>query len=288
MTNYFAAFDLLPAKIAVLDRQGNIVFTNRAWYDTAQCKFDALNWNYLSECEAAADRGCQEARVIGEDLSKLLRGQLSEFVATYACPYDRRHHWFQIAARRARAADPEYGAVVMHTNVTALQYDHLTGIANRALFEAQSRYVLTLAREQSAMAGIVLIDLDGFKPINDQFGHAIGDKVLMQVADRLSAATAEEQLIARLGGDEFGIVTGVERDEVALGRLRRELGLAFSEPFLVEDMPWRLSASIGTATYPADGETFALLMGTANSRMYDSKGTHKRRNEKWRAHARGG
>ena len=78
-----------------------------------------------------------------------------------------------------------------------------------------------MAQEQSAMAGIALIDLDGFKPINDQFGHSIGDKVLMQVAQRLCAATSEEQLIAHLGGDEFGVVTGIENNEVALGRLRR-------------------------------------------------------------------
>lgn len=173
----------------------------------------------------------------------------------------------------------------MHTNVTALQFDHLTGIANRALFEAQSQYVLTMAREQSAIMGIALIDLDGFKPINDQFGHAVGDKVLMQVAHRLSVATSEEQLIARLGGDEFGAVTGVERNEVALGRLRRDLGLVFSEPFFVQDMAWRLSASIGTAIYPADGGTLGHLMETADSRMYDSKGARRSRSEKWRTRA---
>ena len=273
MTNYLAAFDLLPAQIAVLDRQGNIVFTNRAWRETAEGRLPARNWNYLSECEAAADRGCREACLVGEDLSRLLRGELNEFVATYTSPFDRRHHWFQIAARRTRATDAEYGAVVMHINVTAVQLDHLTGIANRALFEAQARYVLTMAREKSAMAGIALIDLDGFKPINDQFGHAVGDNVLTQVAQRLSAATSEEQLIGRLGGDEFGVVTGLECNELALGHLQRDLDHVFTEPFLAQDMAWRLSASIGAAIYPADGETLELLMRTADSRMYDLKGS---------------
>ena len=129
-----------------------------------------------------------------------------------------------------------------------------------------------MAREQSAIMGIALIDLDGFKPINDQFGHAVGDKVLMQVAHRLSVATSEEQLIARLGGDEFGAVTGVERNEVALGRLRRDLGLVFSEPFFVQDMAWRLSASIGTAIYPADGGTLEHLMETRTRECTTQKG----------------
>lgn len=109
----------------------------------------------------------------------------------------------------------------MHTDVTALQQDHLTGLANRALFESQARYALDTARQNPSAIGVVLIDLDGFKPINDQFGHAAGDKVLVEIAQRLSSAAANDsELVARLGGDKFGIVTWLGCDEVALAGWR--------------------------------------------------------------------
>ena len=176
MTSGFQSFDLLPAQIAVLDRQGAIVFTNEAWEETAdRQRMAKRDWNYLQECAAAAERGCADGREIGEGIGKILGQELDEFVATYSCPFDRRHHWFQISVRRPRASDQGIGAIVMHTNITSLQHDHLTRLANRALFEAQSQYVLEMARENASAAGWVLIDLNGFKPVNDQFGHAVGD-----------------------------------------------------------------------------------------------------------------
>jgi len=86
----------------------------------------------------------------------------------------------------------------MHTDVTALQHDHLTGLANRALFEAQSEFVLDVARRAGTSVAIVLIDLDGFKGINDEFGHAAGDEVLVRLAHRLMSAPAERDLLARV------------------------------------------------------------------------------------------
>lgn len=168
----------------------------------------------------------------------------------------------------------------MHTDVTALQQDHLTGLANRALFESQARYALDTARQNPSAIGVVLIDLDGFKPINDQFGHAAGDKVLVEMAQRLSSAAANDsELVARLGGDEFGIVTWLGCDEVAPGRLARNIQLAFKRPYLVSGSNCYLSASIGTALYPADGETLALLLNSADGRMYGLKRATKSRHE---------
>jgi diguanylate cyclase (GGDEF)-like protein len=281
MTVDFEAFDLLPAQIAVLDQQGAIIFTNRAWEETAAQRLAKRRWNYLEECDAAADRGCADGRVVAERLRKILRRELDEFVVAYSCPFDRRHHWFQISVRRPRASDEGIGAIVMHADVTALQHDHLTGLANRALFEAQALYALDLARQNASAVGLALIDLDGFKPINDQFGHAAGDKVLVEVARRLSSAATHDQLVARLGGDEFGVVTGIGSDEVTLGRLSRNLQFAFKEPFRVHNTNCHLSASIGTALYPTDGKTLELLLKSADSRLYGLKRALKSRHEKW-------
>ena len=215
--------DLLPAQIAMLDQEGTIISTNQAWDETADRRLAKRRWNYLEECAAANDRGCVDGRVVGEGIAKILSRELNEFVATYSCPFDRRHHWFQISVRRPRISDEGIGAIVMHVDVTALQHDHLTGLANRALFQSQAQYALDEARQNASAVGVALIDLDGFKPINDQFGHAAGDKVLVEVAQRLSSAAMNGELVARLGGDEFGAVTWISSSEVSLGRLARDL-----------------------------------------------------------------
>ena len=107
--------------------------------------------------------------------------------------------------------------------------------------------------------------------------------MLVEVARRLSSAATDDQLVARLGGDEFGVVTGIGSDEVTLGRLSRNLQLAFKEPFRVHNTNCHLSASIGAALYPTDGKTLELLLKSADSRMYGLKRALKSRHEKWLA-----
>ena len=280
-TNGLEALDLLPTQIAVLGPRGDILFTNQAWEETAEGRLAKRRWNYLEECHAAADRGCPDGRSVGDGIASILNRELREFVATYSCPFDRRHHWFQISVRRPRESDEGIGAIVMHTDVTALQHDHLTGLANRALFESQAQYALDMARQNASAVGLVLIDLDGFKPINDQFGHGAGDKVLVEVAQRLTFAAKDPELVARLGGDEFGVVTWLGCNEIVLGRLSRDLQLAFKKPFTLNGATTYLAASIGAALYPGDGETLVDLLRSADSRMYGLKRARKSRHEKW-------
>ena len=274
------ALDLLPSQIALLDQHGNIIHTNRAWDAVAEGRPTDRGRNYLEECRAASDRGCADALATGEGIAKVLSRETNEFTGNYPCPFGRRHHWHQIAVRPGRASDKEIGAVVTHTDVTSLQYDHLTRIPNRALFESQTQYALDTAMENDSAVGVALIDLDGFKPINDEYGHAAGDAVLIEVAKRLSSAVGDN-LVARLGGDEFGVITWLGSNEVALGRLARDLKLAFKEPFPIEGSTMAyLSASIGTALYPADGETLEMLLKSADSRMYGLKKALRRQTQK--------
>jgi len=280
-TTSLEALDLLPAQIAVLDPRGDILFTNQAWDETAEGRLASRRWNYLEECHAAADRGCPDGRTVGAGIASILNRGLRQFVATYSCPFDRQHHWFQISVRQPREVDEGVGAIVMHTDVTALQHDHLTGLANRALFESQAQYALDMARQNASAVGLVLIDLDGFKPVNDQFGHGAGDEVLVAIAQRLTFAAKDHELVARLGGDEFGVVTWLGCNEIVLGRLSRDLQHAFKEPFTANGSTIYLAASIGTALYPSDGETLIDLLRSADSRMYGLKRARKSRHEKW-------
>ncbi len=277
------ALDLLPAQIAVLDPHGDVLFTNQAWEETAEGRLAKRRWNYLSECHAAADRGCLDGQTVGEGIASVLNRQLRQFVATYSCPFDRRHHWFQISVRQPRETDEGVGAVVMHTDVTALQHDHLTGLANRALFESQAQYALDMARQYTSAVGLALMDLDGFKPINDQFGHGAGDEVLVAIAKRLNFAAKDRGLVARLGGDEFGVVTWLGCDEIFLARLSLDLQHAFEERFIIGGQKVYLAANVGTAFYPSDGEALVDLLRAADSRIYRSKRALKSRHEKWTA-----
>jgi diguanylate cyclase (GGDEF)-like protein/PAS domain S-box-containing protein len=151
-------------------------------------------------------------------------------------------------------------------------HDHLTGLANRSLFDQCLRRAL--AGERAAC--VLLVDLDGFKQINDRFGHAVGDQVLVAVAKRLRGCVRPPDLVARLGGDEFGVLLdGADpgRGEAVAGRL---LG-AFADPVSVEGRRLALAASVGVAAgrYAA-GDDPDRLLRRADAAMYAAKRANPR------------
>ena len=177
--------------------------------------------------------------------------------------------------------------VIVHTNVSAIgkvkndlaragMHDPLTGLPNRLQFSDCLH--AALAQDNTAhMLAVVMIDLDFFKPINDTYGHAVGDKVLMEVASQLKLATRETDVIARLGGDEFVILlnelTSIEACEETLERLR----VALCNPYLLDDLNLNLSASIGATLYPADNTDADGLLRHADEAMYMAKHGGKNR-----------
>jgi diguanylate cyclase (GGDEF)-like protein/PAS domain S-box-containing protein len=152
------------------------------------------------------------------------------------------------------------------------QYDLLTGLPNRALLLDRLEQALIRARRQNALVGILLIDLDRFKEINDSMGHSAGDAVLKEVAKRVRAALRDTDSVARLGGDEFCIIIeGAESRShvsVAAAKLRR----LFEEPVMTaENKEIFIELSIGSAVYPEDGETMEDLLKNADIAMYEAK-----------------
>jgi diguanylate cyclase (GGDEF)-like protein len=149
-------------------------------------------------------------------------------------------------------------------------HDSLTGLPNRALFEDRLRHAASRAQREGAPVAVLLIDLDGFKAINDTFGHAAGDQVLRQVADRLKHCLREGDTAARLGGDEFAIVlegaTDAEAADVA-GRISDALAPTVS--FGSENIEIR--ASVGAATACSNSETMDALITRADAAMYADK-----------------
>ena len=121
------------------------------------------------------------------------------------------------------------------------------------------------------MLATLFLDIDGFKPVNDTFGHRMGDQLLSAIADRLRAAVRKGDTVARFGGDEFAaILTGLQEPEIA-AVLAGKLVDAISRPFMVRGQKLAVSASIGISIYPFDGEDAEILLDKADHAMYDAK-----------------
>ena len=149
--------------------------------------------------------------------------------------------------------------------------DPLTGLANRLVFEDQLDSAVLRAQEGNRRLGILFIDLDGFKPINDTYGHAIGDALLVQIAQRLGAALRNGDVIARIGGDEFaGVFPNITNRDTLNFLGERLLGI-FAHPFHIQDHLITIGGSIGLALAPEDGMDQDSLLKAADAAMYQAK-----------------
>jgi diguanylate cyclase (GGDEF)-like protein len=150
--------------------------------------------------------------------------------------------------------------------------DALTGLANRAAFDKAIVRYLSRARRHHACLTILFFDLDGFKPINDRFGHEVGDAVLAAVAQRLSREHRQEDFVARIGGDEFALLLDAadDADDVFID-LSTRLRHAIAAPILVNGREFHVRVSIGHSCYPRDAETPEGLLAAADRAMYRDK-----------------
>jgi len=151
------------------------------------------------------------------------------------------------------------------------QYDALTDLPNRRHLSQFLNGVVAQAGAQGQRAGVMFIDLDHFKKVNDILGHDVGDQLLVLAAQRLRACTRAGDLVARLGGDEFALVLPAVGDDDQLARLSRGLIDTLSRPFMLQGQQLFVSASIGVARYPEDGANAELLLKNADTAMYAAK-----------------
>lgn len=150
-------------------------------------------------------------------------------------------------------------------------HDHLTGISNRLHFEQALTRELAYAKRNKQMFGVLLLDLDGFKNINDTLGHEVGDSLLKQVTTRFQSILRAEDILARLGGDEFSVlIRGINKiDNVNF--IAEKLIRSLDEPFLLCAKKLIISVSIGIAIYPSAGNTISALLSNADKAMYQAK-----------------
>lgn len=151
-------------------------------------------------------------------------------------------------------------------------HDALTGLPNRALFELELGKALVRARRNGGLVGLMFIDLDNFKTINDTLGHAVGDQLLQTVAARLNGCLRKCDLVARLGGDEFTVILdGINQSRDAATVADKFIEV-LSRPFILVGREHCVTASIGIGCYPQDGQDVSMLMRNADSAMYAAKG----------------
>lgn len=147
----------------------------------------------------------------------------------------------------------------------------LTHLPNRYLFMDRLGTALKNAPRSGSGLAVVFLDLDRFKPINDGFGHAAGDRVLREVADRLRASVRASDTIARLGGDEFTVLLPGVRDRADAERIARKLVEAVARPMNVEGRSVSVHASAGAAIYPSGGSTAEAILRNADAAMFQAK-----------------
>ena len=149
-------------------------------------------------------------------------------------------------------------------------HDPLTGLPNRRLFDVAAASAVHGAMRANGSAAVLVIDLDGFKAVNDRYGHAAGDRLLETVAGRMRDALRASDTVARLGGDEFGVVLPGADFDAALHTAQR-IQAVFDDPPEVDGVRCVIGASVGLAIFPADGSAPEDLVGAADAAMYAAK-----------------
>lgn len=150
-------------------------------------------------------------------------------------------------------------------------HDLLTGLPNRGLFLDRVSQMIALARRNGRLAALLFVDLDGFKLVNDNFGHQVGDQLLVEVAGRLASAVRESDTAARLGGDEFAVLLAGVSSRLDIMRIAGKLAADLQRPYLIGGRSVLVGASIGIAIYPDHAQSPSDLLTLADAAMYRAK-----------------
>jgi len=234
--------------------------------------------------------GCDVSDLVGRSLLDLMHHEDAEVARgqqTGAALRGVRHFiakggtgvWLSLSATPCFG---DHAAIVIGRDVTEdrereaelarrAHYDALTGLPNRHLFLDRVHQGLAQAEREQRSAALIFIDLDKFKPVNDTFGHNVGDAVLRNVGLRLRETVRQADTVSRFAGDEFVLFLSMLRDvkeaEVVAGRIRSVI----EQPIAVGEVVVSVGASCGVATFPLDGDDVETLLVRADERMYSQK-----------------
>ncbi|MEB0135384.1 EAL domain-containing protein [Actimicrobium sp. CCC2.4] len=281
-----ATIDALSEHICVVNETGRLLAVNKAWanYGNDSDEVTAIDWrgfNYLTMCDAAAASGLEDGRLLAQGMRAVLAGTQEDFHYEYRCGTAARPSWFLARLTRFPQGGP-MRVVVSHENITdsklaqkhltyLAHYDNLTGLPNRVLFYDRLKQVLLQAERSNWMVGVMFIDLDHFKAVNDTLGHAAGDTVLQQASRRILDSLRANDTVGRLGGDEFGVFLPDLATPQDAAMLAGKITQALSLPFVIAGTELFVTPSIGITLYPRDGNTADVLISSADTAMYRAK-----------------
>ena len=253
--------------MVVLDAAGVVVDVNRAALPGLTCELDQAV-------------GRAATAVLASPLQAALGSAGQPAVVALSTPDGLRS--YELDRVELPAAHGRSGQVLLLRDVTerellhahlsaAASSDPLTGIGNRRLLVARLHTALAASASSGRPLAVLLIDLDDFKPVNDTFGHAVGDEVLITTAARLSSAVRPGDCVARLGGDEFAVLLGDVADEQEAWTFVRRVTATLQEPLSVAGRSLTLRASVGLHVAVAEGQTPHSLLQAADFAMYRAK-----------------
>jgi len=153
----------------------------------------------------------------------------------------------------------------------AAQHDFLTGLPNRSLVNDRITQAISFSARYTKQLAVMFVDLDLFKRINDSLGHAVGDKLLQQVATRIVACVRRSDTVGRIGGDEFVVLLSQVGHAEGAVFIARKILSSLAAPYLIDQKQLQINASIGVSTYPADGTDSETLIHRADTAMYEAK-----------------
>jgi diguanylate cyclase (GGDEF)-like protein len=196
-------------------------------------------------------------------------GSVAVHAAPSQLPNLRDRHCIEAVARLAGIAIERQRSEQRIRHMA--HHDELTGLPNRALLHDRLAQALGQARRTGRPLALLFLDLDDFKYINDSLGHEIGDRLLRTAAARLQAIVRPGDTVARLGGDEFVVMLVDLKQAQDAAAIAQEIGQALSRPLRADDRTLHVTASLGVATFPADGDSADLLLKHADAAMYRAK-----------------
>ena len=262
------------------DKTGNITYITRTLAEVLNKSQEELLGTPFVELFAKPDDGVPNQRTLPFMLAKQCRFDDLKLKAMVG-DEDR---WWSISGKPQTDKSGEFvGYRGNGMDITAQQrseeessrlamFDSLTGLANRMSASKTLVSTLTAFKQQKRTCGILLVDLDRFKQVNDTMGHLAGDELLKQVAKRLLKAVGKRGEVCRIGGDEFQIMLPDMEDRGELGKLSDNIILSLSEPYTVDGTRCIIGASIGIAISPFDGMTSEDLLHSADLALYAAKG----------------
>lgn len=165
-------------------------------------------------------------------------------------------------------------------------HDVLTGLPNRSLFRDRVQHAIASAERERSRLALMFVDLDRFKPVNDTYGHGVGDQLLKAVAERLYRCLRKSDSPARLGGDEFVVLLPAIKTERNALEIAEKIRHEMSVPFEIDGLTLEISASIGVAIYPDHADNAQRLVDCADLAMYYAKAEGRNRVRTYQANLR--